>query len=116
MSISQFDVFHASLEPHEGSEQGGSRPVLVISRTSINMSLPVIAVLPITTFKPGRRIYSTEVMLPAGTAGLVNDSLVLAHQVWTISGQRLQKQYGSLGNQELQEKVRQAVRIFLDLE
>jgi mRNA interferase MazF len=115
MIISQFDVYHASLEPHEGSEQGGARPVLVLSRTSINRSLPVIAVLPITTFKPGRRVYSTEVMIPAGTAGLTGDSLVLAHQVRTISITRLEKQYGSLNDLTLQERIREAVRVFLDL-
>ncbi len=115
MIISQFEVFHAFLDPHVGSEQGGSRPVLVISRTSINRSLPVIAVLPITSYKPGRRVYSTEVLIPAGNAGLTVDSLVLAHQVRTIAVTRFQKPYGSLDSQELQEKVRQALRIFLDL-
>ncbi|MHC9543129.1 MAG: type II toxin-antitoxin system PemK/MazF family toxin [Vulcanimicrobiota bacterium] len=115
MTISQFEIYHAFLEPHEGSEQGGSRPVLVVSRTSINRSLPVIAVLPITSCKPGRRVYSTEVLIPAGTAGLTVDSLILAHQVRTISITRLQKPYGLLDSQILQEKIRKALRVFLDL-
>jgi len=115
MTPSQFEIFHALLEPHEGSEQGGSRPVLIISRTSINRSLPVVAVLPITSCKTGRRIYSTEVFLPSGTGGLMNDSLVLAHQIRTISVARLRKRYGSLDDQALQEKVYQALRVFLNL-
>jgi mRNA interferase MazF len=116
MMASQFEIYQATLEPHEGSEQGGTRPVLVISRTSINRSLPILAVLPVTSLKARRRIYSTEVMIPAGTARLTHDSLALAHQVRTISSAQLQRRYGFLDDQDLQEKIRQAIRVFLDLD
>ncbi|MBI2267784.1 MAG: type II toxin-antitoxin system PemK/MazF family toxin [Armatimonadetes bacterium] len=115
MNSLQWEIYHASLDPVEGSEQAGSRPVLVISREVINQTLPIAAVLPLTSYKPNRRIYATEVFLPRGTGGVLSDSLVLAHQIRTLARSRLGKRYGVLVDRTLQEKVRLAVRIFLDL-
>ena len=47
-----------------------TRPVLVISETALNDILPVVNVLPLTSRKPGRRIYPNEALLP-GAAQLV---------------------------------------------
>ncbi|RKZ39660.1 MAG: hypothetical protein DRQ49_10885 [Gammaproteobacteria bacterium] len=40
----QWHIFLASLDPGKGSEPGGKRPVLVISREQINQLLPVVNV------------------------------------------------------------------------
>lgn len=106
----------AFLDPVQGSEQAGTRPVLVVSRESINQALPVWAVLPMTTLKAGRRVYPTEVLVPAGTAGLPHDSLVLAHQVRTVARSRLVRHCGSLETPELRARVAGAMRLFLDLD
>lgn len=112
----QWRLFRASLDPAAGSEQAGTRPVLVVSREVINRALPVVAVVPLTTLKPGRRVYSTEVLLPAGAAGQPDDSLALAHQVRTISTHRLGTPYGDLTDPGLRSKVREALRVYLDLD
>ena len=70
-------IFLANLDPVVGSEQGKTRPVLVISEEHINQVLPVVNVLPITSRKPGRRIYPNEVLLPLGTVGLKNESIAM---------------------------------------
>ncbi|MGV8122347.1 MAG: type II toxin-antitoxin system PemK/MazF family toxin [Candidatus Xenobiia bacterium LiM19] len=116
MKALRWEVYRALLDPAQGSEQGGTRPVMVISHDAINASLPIVAVLPLTSYKAGRRVYPTEVLLPEGTAGLESDSLIMAHQVRTISCTRLQKHYGTLADEELQGKVEKALRVFLDLE
>lgn len=85
-------VYRADLEPVIGSEQGKSRPVLVISENEINRLLSCVTILPITSRKPGRQIYPNEVMLPASTAGLPNESIVLGHQIRTIDKRRLTKE------------------------
>ncbi len=36
------DVFMANLEPVQGSEQGGARPIVVVSRDALNQFSPVI--------------------------------------------------------------------------
>ena len=111
----QWTVFRARLDPTEGSEQAGTRPVLVVSREVINQALPIVGVVPLTRRKPGRRIYSTEVLLPAGAAGQPEDSIAMAHQLRTISSDRLGAPYGELSASDLREAVRRAVRVYLDL-
>jgi len=73
----RWHIFLANLDPVLGSEQGKTRPVLVISDEEINKILPVVNVLPITSKKPGRKIYPNEVLIPSGTAGLDKESIIL---------------------------------------
>ena len=84
----QWHIFQANLDPVTGSEQRGTRPVLVVSDEDFNQLMPVVTVLPLTSRKPGRQIYPNEVLLPKGTAGLPEDSIVMAHQIRTISKTR----------------------------
>jgi|SRR5262245_7100672 len=109
MNVERWSIWQANLDPVIGSEQGKTRPVLVVSRTALNEILPVVNVLPITSRKPGRRIYPNEAFLPKGAAGLTADSLVLCYQIRTLDKQRLTRFYGTLGNTPLQEEVLSAV-------
>ena len=70
MNFSQWSVWLANLDPVVGSEQGRTRPVLVISNGSVNEILPVVNVIPITSRKPNRRVYPNEAILPAKHWGL----------------------------------------------
>lgn len=49
MSVERRSVWRANLDPVVGSEQGLTRPVLVVSQTALNDILPVVNVLPITS-------------------------------------------------------------------
>ncbi len=110
----QWSVFLARLDPAEGSEQRGTRPVLVISAEDFNEVMPNLTVLPLTSRKEGRRVYPNEVLLRAGIAGLTSDSLVLCHQIRTISKTRLANVLGPLSSPHLRQAVRLAVRFHLD--
>ena len=55
------DVFTVSLEPVQGSEQGGARPVVVVSRDAVNKFSPVVVVCPITNAENKSRIYPSHV-------------------------------------------------------
>lgn len=112
----QWSILRARLDPVEGSEQAGSRPILIVSRESINQSLSIVTGLPLTTLKKGRRIYPTEVLLPKGTAGLAAPSLVMAHQIRTLARSRLERLYGTLHEPELRKAVVDAMRLYLDLD
>ena len=112
----QWRVFRANLDPAVGSEQAGDRPLIVVSNEIMNEVLPIVTVLPLTSHKPGRRIYSTEVFLPTGAAGQPVDSIVMAHQIRAISKERLQAAYGQLGDPALRRSIRAAMRLYLDLE
>ena len=112
----QWQVVRAQLDPDRGSEQSGVRPVQIVSREVINRALPIVAVLPMTSARPGRRVHSTEVLLPAGAAGQPEDSVVTAHQVRALSIRRLGRADGTLDDGGLRAAVRGALRVFLDLE
>jgi len=105
VSVERWSVRQANLDPVIGSEQGKTRPVLVISETALNDILPVVNVLPLTSRKPGRRIYPNEALLVSGTAGLTADSIVLCYQIRTLDKQRLARQYGKLDDPALQEEI-----------
>lgn len=115
MADLQWAIYKADLNPIRGSEQSGSRPVLIVSRESINRALPVVGVCPLTSRKEGRRVYATEVLISAGEAGLELESLVLAHQIRTISKERLRGRLGMLDNETLRTAVRDSLSLFLDL-
>jgi len=98
-------IFLANLEPVVGSEQGKTRPVLVISEEEINQILPVVNVLPITSRKPERRIYPNEVLMPANTGGLEKESIVLCYQIRTLDKKRLIKEIGKIEDLNLQDEI-----------
>lgn len=108
-------IFLADLNPVIGSEQRGKRPVLVVSDEVFNSVMPVVTILPLTSLKKGRRIYPNEVLLPKGIGGLSTDSIILAHQIRTISKQRLGKLLGFVNDNVTQESIAQAMRVHLNL-
>lgn len=115
MSVRKWDLAWALLDPAVGHEQAGRRPVLVFCNDVIASPIGLVTVLPLTTWRKGRRVYPTEVLLPSGTGGLPAASLVLAHQVRTISARRLSPATGSLGDAAHRAQVATALRLWLDL-
>ncbi|OGL43480.1 MAG: MazF family transcriptional regulator, partial [Candidatus Schekmanbacteria bacterium RBG_16_38_10] len=81
----KWGIFIADLNPVQGSEQKGTRPVIVVSDEDFNRLMPVVTILPITSLKKGRRVYPNEVLLKQGIGGLAQDSIILAHQIRTVS-------------------------------
>jgi mRNA interferase MazF len=113
--VLRWDVYIADLEPVLGSEQGGKRPVLVISNDDFNEVMPVLTVIPITSLKAGRHIYPSEILLKKSIANLELDSLILPHQIRTISKKRITKRIGSLRQHEKQVEIIEAIKLHLDL-
>src|ERR1035441_955790 len=75
------DVFISNLDPSEGSEQGGTRPVVVVSRDALNQFSPVVVVASITDAANKKKIYPSHVKVSAGIGGLTMDSIVICEQV-----------------------------------
>jgi len=67
------EVYDARLEPVEGSEQGGTRPVIIVSRDAINAYSPVVLAIPCTTYQTGKRVYPTQVLIQSPDGGLTNN-------------------------------------------
>lgn len=108
------DVFLARLDPSEGSEQAGTRPVVIVSRDAINRSSPVVVVVPFTSSNDGRRIYPSQVLIKALEGGLRTDSIALGEQVRAITRDRLVSRWGKLEPGAMR-RIDRALLITLDL-
>ena len=111
----QWSIFWAYLNPTKGSEQSGRRPVLIISAEEANEVLPVITIMAITSMKPGRRVYPSEVLLRSSETGLSKDSIAMAHQIRAIAKDRLGEKAGEIKTDSIKGKIKAAVRLYLDL-
>jgi mRNA interferase MazF len=110
----QWAVVNADLDPVRGSEQWGARPVVIVSNEAFNQAMPTVTVLPLTSTQ--RRLYPSEVSLPAGQTGQPWESIIMAHQIRTISKERLKGLIGHLSDPALRHAVRQAIVDHLDLD
>lgn len=108
------EIYDARLRPVEGSEEAGTRPVIIVSRNAINHNSPVIVVVPLTDAANVRRDYPNNVPIPAGEGGLTLDSIALAGQVRAIAVSRLGRRRGTLLPETL-TKIDRALRITLDI-
>lgn len=101
----KWHIFLANLDPVIGSEQGKTRPVLIISEEDINQILPIVNVLPMTSRKQDRKIYPNEVLIPASIRGLEKDSIALCYQIRTLDKRRLIRDLGKIEDLSLQEEI-----------
>jgi mRNA interferase MazF len=108
------DVFGARLDPTEGSEQAGTRPVIVVSRDSINANSPVVVVVPVTEAANVKRLYPSHAHLPKHSGGLKMDSVAKAEQIRAIQVSRLVGYYGRLDRESLL-RIEDAIKITLAL-
>lgn len=113
MSIKRGDVFYVDLDPTQGSEQAGTRPVLVIQNDVGNEYAPTVIVAPFTT-KSFTKHYPTNVNVFKGIPGLKEDSTVLLSQIRTLDKSRLERKVGHLPPTLLRE-VDDAIKVSLAL-
>lgn len=72
MQFKKWSIFLANLDPVVGSEQGKTRPVLIISEDFFNELLNVVNILPLTSYKMERFIYPNEVLIEKTISKLPN--------------------------------------------
>lgn len=108
------DIFIARLDPTEGSEQAGTRPVVVISRDSINANSPVVVVVPVTDAANVKRLYPSHSELPKGSGGLKIDTVAKAEQIRAIQISRFVGYYGRL-DRDVLVRIEETIKITLAL-
>ena len=101
------DIYYANLNPVIGSEQGGTRPVLIISNDVGNKHSPTVIVAPITS-----RIH-TKAKLPTHT--LINDFEGLDKNSIILLEQRLRQYLGMIPD-DIVARVDKALAISVALE
>jgi mRNA interferase MazF len=92
------EIYWADLAPVRGHEQGGVRPVLVISHDLFNERSGTVIALAITS-QPQRAGYPLTWKLPPGT--LSREDSVKISQVRTLSTERPTNRAGRLGAADL---------------
>ncbi len=88
--------------------------MLVVSNEPFNQAMPTLTILPLTSTQ--RRLYPSEVLLAKGQSGQPRDSIVLVHQIRTISKNRVRRLLGHLDDAATRQRVRRAIRDHLDLD
>lgn len=100
MVVKRGDIFYADLSPVIGSEQGGTRPVLVVQNDVGNKFSPTVIIAAITS-QINKAKLPTHIEISAHDVGLLKDSVILLEQVRTIDKKRLREKIGRLDDEQL---------------
>ncbi|MFT4524096.1 MAG: mRNA interferase MazF [Bacteroidia bacterium] len=97
----QGEVWNANLNPTVGSEQGGFRPVVIVSGNAMNENLNVVLVCPITS--KIKNYLGNVILQPDALNGLKKVSEILNIHVRYLPKDRLKKKVGSINEVQLSE-------------
>lgn len=107
------DIYMANLNPFKGSEQGGTRPVLVLQNNTGNLFCPTLIVAPLTTQVNKKKDQPTHYLL-SGVCGLPEDSVALLEQIKTIDKSRIISYIGKVSKEEMRG-VNEAIKVSLGI-
>ncbi len=89
------EIYFANLNPYFGSEQGGTRPVLILQNDFGNLYSPTVIVAPATRRSEKRPMLPTHVALKK-IPGMEGESLFLLEQIRAIDKRRIRRYSGHL--------------------
>ena len=112
-NVRRGDIYFADLSPVVGSEQGGTRPVLIVQNNIGNKYSPTVIAAAITSQVNKARL-PTHIELTGSSYGLTRDSVILLEQIRTIDKRRLREKMGSL-DEEAMEKVDEALAVSIGI-
>ncbi len=111
--IRRGDIYYADLSPVVGSEQGGTRPVLIIQNDIGNKYSPTTIVAAITA-QINKAKLPIHIEISAKEYGLSKNSVILLEQVRTIDKKRLKDKISHLSD-EMMNTVDEAIAISFGL-
>lgn len=115
MSINQFEIWLADLNPQLGTYAGKTRPVLIIQTNLLNKALhPSTIICPITTnIKLESEIL--RVHIEKGVANLNKAGDIMIDQIRAIDNKRLLNKIGIIPT-NLSQKVKKNIKIIFNLD
>jgi mRNA interferase MazF len=88
------EIWESDLNPSRGHEQGGTRPVLIISADAFNQGPSgLVIVVPLSTKDKNVR---SQVPIEKGEGGLKAKSFIKCEAIRSISTERLQGRWGTV--------------------
>lgn len=111
--VKRGDIFYADLSPVVGSEQGGTRPVLIVQNDTGNKHSPTVIAAAITS-QTGKARLPTHINIAGGSVGLSKDSVILLEQIRTIDKRRLREHMGHLDDDNM-SLVNEAIAVSFGL-
>ncbi len=96
------DIYVADLDPYIGSEQGGTRPVVVLQNNTGNYYCPTLIVAPITSRYYKKTDMPTHYHVKQAE-GLDVPSVVLLEQIKTIDKRRVRRFLGKMSRRQMEE-------------
>lgn len=108
------DIYRANLNPYRGSEQGGTRPVIVLQNNIGNYFGSTLVVAPLTSKVRRKKTLPTHYVIK-NVPELTEESLVLLEQITTIDKSRVIAYIGKISREEMTE-IEKAIKISLGFE
>ena len=94
-------LFYADLDPVVGSEQGGTRPILILQNNVGSYFSPTVVAAAITSRRDKTHL-PTHVLLD-DVPGLAPTSLLLLEQIRTVDRRRLRGYIGQISKKKMKE-------------
>jgi mRNA interferase MazF len=88
MPMARGEIYFVNLNPSQGREQAGTRPVLVLSINAINQLPLVVTVVVGTKGANLARDYPTNVRVPPTESGLALETVFLCFQLRSLDPKR----------------------------
>ena len=112
-TVKRGDIFYADLSPVVGSEQGGTRPVLIVQNDTGNKHSPTVIAAAVTS-QTNKAKLPTHIELNGREVGLTKNSVVLLEQIRTIDKRRLREHMGRL-DENMMNRVDTAIAVSFGL-
>ena len=113
--IRRGEIYFVDLNPTEGREQKGYRPVLVVSADAMNRQPLVVTVVVGTDARNISFDYPTNVRVSASDSGLSQDTVFLCFQIRSLDPGRFQTPRAGLLSGPKMMEVEKALRLVLNL-
>lgn len=107
------DVYFADLDSTLGSEQTGSRPVIIVQSDLINRYTRTIVAIPLTT-NLNRAGIPGCIVIRQGDGGLSQDSIALCYQIRVLDKSRLKTRLGKISPATI-KNLEDALKITFDI-
>ena len=115
MPIHRGEIYFVNLNPVQGREQAGDRPVLVLSVDAINRLPLVVAVVVGTKGENVTRDYPTNVRVTTAESGLSTETIFLCFQIRSLDPRRFPAAPAGVVSEAVLKRVEDAVRHCLGL-